>query len=63
MATGNTRQSKVFYKGRSEDFVIFVADVNAMDKWRKDRSIPLAQVMDGWKCTGLGEGINTGPES
>ncbi|KAJ6070754.1 ribosome maturation protein [Penicillium canescens] len=49
MATGNTRQSKVFYKGRSEDFVIFVADTTAMQNWRKDHSIPLAQVMDGWK--------------
>jgi hypothetical protein len=49
MATGNTKQSKVFYKGRSEDFVIFVADLTAMHNWRKDHSIPLAQVMDGWK--------------
>ena len=49
MATGNTRQSKVFYKGQSEDFVIFVADITATHNWRKDHSIPLAQVMDVWK--------------
>jgi hypothetical protein len=49
MAIGDTRQSKVLYKGRSEDFVIFVADINATQNWRKDHSIPLAQVMDGWK--------------
>jgi hypothetical protein len=40
---------KVLYKGRPEDFVILVADVTGMDKWRKDHSIPLAQVMDGWE--------------
>ncbi|KAL6239474.1 hypothetical protein BDW75DRAFT_198291 [Aspergillus navahoensis] len=49
MTRGNTIQSKVFYKGRTEDFVIMVEDATAVQKWRKDHSIPLAQVLDGWK--------------
>jgi hypothetical protein len=49
MTRGNTKQSKVYYKGRTEDFVVFVADINAAQNWKKDHSIPLAQVMDGWK--------------
>jgi hypothetical protein len=49
MTRGNTRQSKVYYKGRTEDFVIFVADITAVQNWKKDHTLPLAQVMDGWK--------------
>ncbi|CBF76121.1 SBDS family protein [Aspergillus nidulans FGSC A4] len=49
MTRGNTLQSKVFYKGRTEDFVIMVEDAAAVQKWRGDHSIPLAQVLDGWK--------------
>jgi hypothetical protein len=49
MTRGNTKQSKVYYKGRAEDFVIFVADITAVENWRKDHTLPLAQVMDGWK--------------
>ncbi|KAE8307115.1 hypothetical protein RU639_013823 [Aspergillus parasiticus] len=49
MTRGNTRQSKVFYKGPTEDFVIMVEDVTAVQNWRRDHSVPLAQVLDGWK--------------
>jgi hypothetical protein len=49
MTRGNTKQCKVFYKGRNEDFVIFVEDIAVVQNWKKDRSTPLAQVMDGWK--------------
>ena len=46
---GNTKQSKVYYKVRAEDFVIFAADIITVQNWKQDHSIPLAQVMDGWK--------------
>jgi hypothetical protein len=49
MTRGNTRQSKVYYKGQTEDFVIFVGDITAVQNWKKDHTLPLAQVMDGWK--------------
>ncbi|PYI29261.1 DUF1960-domain-containing protein [Aspergillus indologenus CBS 114.80] len=41
--------SKMFYKGSSDDFVIFVDDNDVVNKWRNDRSIPLADVVNGFK--------------
>lgn len=47
--SGNTEQVKVHFKGKSEDFIIFVDSPEAVQNWKKDSSIPLAQVIDGWK--------------
>ena len=49
MPRGNAVQSKVHYKGKEDDFVIFVDDIEAVQNWKKDRSIPLAQVVSGFK--------------
>ena len=49
MTRGNAVNSKVHYQGKEEDFVIFVDDLQAVHNWRKDRSIPLAQVVNGFK--------------
>lgn len=49
MARGNDTATKVFYKGKSEDFIVFVDDVEILKKWKNDRSIPLADVVNGWK--------------
>ena len=49
MARGNAAQSKVHFQGKSEDFVVLVDDAKAVDDWKKDRSIPLAQVVSGFK--------------
>ncbi|KAJ5976312.1 RNA binding protein [Penicillium waksmanii] len=49
MARGNDTASKVFYKGKSEDFIVFVDDLEILKKWRNDRSIPLSDVVNGWK--------------
>ncbi|KAL8680104.1 MAG: hypothetical protein Q9224_003077 [Gallowayella concinna] len=49
MPRGNAHQSKVHYQGKDEDFVIFVDDVKAVQDWKQDRSIPLAQVVSGFK--------------
>lgn len=40
--------TKVFYKGEYDDFIIYVEDAEAARNWKKDRTIPLAQVVDGW---------------
>jgi hypothetical protein len=48
MVGANARQSKVFYQGQTEDFVIFITDITAQ-KWKTDHSIPFEQVMDVWK--------------
>ncbi|KAL8797079.1 MAG: hypothetical protein Q9182_007260 [Xanthomendoza sp. 2 TL-2023] len=49
MPRGNAHQSKVHYQGKDEDFIIFVDDIKAVQDWKNDRSIPLAQVVSGFK--------------
>lgn len=49
MPRGNAYQSKVHYAGKEEDFVIFVDDPESLRKWKEDKSIPLAQVLSGFK--------------
>jgi Shwachman-Bodian-Diamond syndrome (SBDS) protein len=49
MTRGNDTTTKVFYRGKADDFVIFVDDVTTAQKWRHDRTVPLAQVVSGWK--------------
>ncbi|KAI4246617.1 MAG: hypothetical protein LQ352_006365 [Teloschistes flavicans] len=49
MTRGNGHYSKVHYQGKDEDFVIMVDDVKAVQDWKDDRSIPLAQVVSGFK--------------
>lgn len=41
--------AKVFYKGTADDFIVFVDDAVTLNEWRKDRSVPLARVLNGWK--------------
>lgn len=49
MPRGNAPQVKVHYAGKDEDFIIFVDDAESVKKWKEDRSIPLAQVVSGFK--------------
>ena len=49
MPRGNASQSKVHYQGKEEDFVVYIDDIEAVQKWKSDRSIPLAQVVSGFK--------------
>ncbi|KAK8187469.1 ribosome maturation protein [Phyllosticta capitalensis] len=49
MTRGNDTQTKVHYQGKEEDFIIFVDDIKAVQDWKNDKSIPLAQVVSGWK--------------
>ena len=49
MPRGNAVQSKVHYQGKDEDFVILVDDVKSVQDWKNDRSIPLTQVVSGFK--------------
>ena len=46
---GNALQSKIHYRGKEDDFVILVDDAKAVHDWKEDRSIPLAQVVSGFK--------------
>ncbi|KAJ5941885.1 hypothetical protein N7516_002053 [Penicillium verrucosum] len=49
MARGNETANKIFYKGSSEDFIVFVDDLQILQKWKSDRSVPLTEVLNGWK--------------
>lgn len=49
MARGNAPQSRVHYKGKDEDFILLVDDLEAVKKWREDKSTPLAQVVSSFK--------------
>ncbi|KAH7394499.1 RNA binding protein-like protein [Pyrenochaeta sp. MPI-SDFR-AT-0127] len=50
MARGNVAQTQVFYKGSNGDvFTVFVESEEIVKKWKSDSSIPLTQVVAGWK--------------
>jgi hypothetical protein len=49
MARGNAGQTKVFFQGASEGFVIFVESEEIVKKWKQDRTVPLTDVVAGWK--------------
>ncbi|KAI9824695.1 MAG: hypothetical protein M1826_007273 [Phylliscum demangeonii] len=49
MTRGNVAHTKVHYAGSNDDFIVFVEDPDELRKWRTDKSIPLAQVLSGWK--------------
>ncbi|KAJ5918003.1 hypothetical protein N7454_010378 [Penicillium verhagenii] len=49
MPRANDTAAKVFYKGKTEDFIVFVDDLDILQKWKNDRSIALSDVLNGWK--------------
>lgn len=49
MPRGQVEVSKVHYKGQEEDFVVFVDSAEDLEKWKSDRSIPLASVVNSFK--------------
>lgn len=49
MPRGNDQQTKVHYKGKDDDFIVFVESADAVKEWKADKSVPLAQVVGGWK--------------
>jgi len=49
MVRGEAQQTKVHYKGKEDDFIIFLDDAKAAQAWKTDKSIPLAQVVSSFK--------------
>jgi len=50
MARGTpAHEVKVHYKGQNDDFIVIVESAQAVKDWKNDKSIPLAQVVNGWK--------------
>ncbi|OJJ02622.1 hypothetical protein ASPVEDRAFT_42125 [Aspergillus versicolor CBS 583.65] len=45
----NDPTNKIFYKGKSDDFIVFVNDATTLKNWKNDSTIPLSDVVNGWK--------------
>ncbi|KAF8427541.1 ribosome maturation protein [Tirmania nivea] len=48
MTRGDKPTTRVHYKGDHNDFVIFAESPEIVCRWKKDRSIPLMEVVDGF---------------
>jgi len=49
MARGEANQTKVHFKGKEDDFIVFVDDVAELNKWKSDKSTPLANFVGSFK--------------
>ncbi|RYP49641.1 hypothetical protein DL768_004683 [Monosporascus sp. mg162] len=49
MVKGNASTTKVHYKGKEDDFLVFIDDVDTFRKWQKDKSIPMAHFISTYK--------------
>jgi ribosome maturation protein Sdo1 len=49
MPRGLGQQTKVHYKGAADDFIIFVDNEEIVAKWKQDKTVPLSDVVSGWK--------------
>lgn len=50
MTRGDVNHLKVHYKGSDdEDYVVFLDSAEDYQKWRSDKSVPLAQVVSSFK--------------
>jgi hypothetical protein len=46
---GNTQEVRCHYKGKNDDFIVIVESAKAVQEWKKDSSVPLAQVVGSFK--------------
>ncbi|KAK5400949.1 hypothetical protein LTR06_011071 [Exophiala xenobiotica] len=49
MPQQNKFVTKVHFKGNTDSFIIFVESAQDVERWKKDRSIPLIQVVNSLK--------------
>lgn len=49
MARGEAQQTKIHFKGKENEFIIFVDDAKASEEWRAEKSTPLVQVVKSFK--------------
>ncbi|KAK6539521.1 hypothetical protein TWF694_009737 [Orbilia ellipsospora] len=65
---GGTSVNKVILKKDTDDFIVLVDDKDALQKWKKDSSVPLAQVVGAFKVYttrggGSQGGMDTAPKA
>jgi hypothetical protein len=61
MTRGESTQSKIHYKGKQEDFIVFVDDVETYKKWLSDKSVPLAQFVSTFNVFLTHKYVSTNP--
>ncbi len=49
MPRGNAAVTKVHYRGNTDDFIVFIDSREDLEAWKKDSSVPLAQVVNSFK--------------
>lgn len=49
MTKGEATQTKVHYKGKEDDFVIFLDDFETFKKWQSDKTVPMVQFISSFK--------------
>jgi len=49
MTRGEAQQIKCHYKGKDDDFLVFLDDVDTYKKWKQDKSVPLAHFISAFK--------------
>ncbi|KAI1166892.1 shwachman-Bodian-diamond syndrome protein [Nemania serpens] len=60
MTKGEATQLKVHYRGKEDDFIVFVDDNQTYKKWLNDKSIPLAHFVSTFKIFVTGKQGNQG---
>ena len=63
MTRGNASQTKVHLKGKEEDYIVFVESAQAVKEWKKDKSVPLAQVVGGYKVFVTHKSVQSRPQT
>jgi len=49
MTKGEATQIKVHYKGKDDDFIVFVDDNDTYKKWLEDKSVPMVEFVSAFK--------------
>jgi hypothetical protein len=55
MTRGEGTQSKVHYKGKTDDFIVFVDDADSYKKWEGDKSVALTQFVSAFEVFATGK--------
>lgn len=49
MTRGEVNQAKIHYKGKHDDFFVFIDDAEDFQRWRTDKSIPLTNFISTFR--------------
>ncbi|KAI0019555.1 shwachman-Bodian-diamond syndrome protein [Xylariomycetidae sp. FL0641] len=49
MTKGEAHQAKIHFKGKEDDFIVFVDDMETYKKWQSDKSVPMAHFVSTFK--------------